>query len=40
MSQDFEDPNFDAIAYLNNRFPDEDSLMDLDDEIGKLNSEL
>jgi hypothetical protein len=30
MSQDFEDPNFDAIAYLNNRFPDEDSLVELD----------
>ncbi len=27
MSQDFEDPNFDAIAYLNKRFPDEDSLV-------------
>ena len=40
MSQDFEDPNFDAIAYLNTRFPDEDSLVDLDDEISKLNSEL
>lgn len=40
MSQDFEDPNFDAIAYLNARFPDEDSLVDLDDEIANLNSEL
>ena len=39
-SQNFEDINFDAIAYLNERFPDEDSLIDLDDEITKLNSEL
>lgn len=31
MSQNFEDPNFDAIAYLNNRFPDEDSLAELDE---------
>ena len=38
MSQDFEDPNFDAIAYLKNRFPDEDSLVELDDEISKLNT--
>ena len=29
--QNFEDPNFDAISYLNNRFPDEDSLVELDD---------
>lgn len=40
MSQNFEDPNFDPIAYLNEKFPDEESLINLDDEILHLNGEL
>lgn len=37
MSDEFEDAAFDPIAYLNKRFPDEESLVGLDDEIDKLN---
>ncbi len=40
MSSPFEDVNFDPIAYLNSRFPDEESLAGLDDEINSLNKEL
>ena len=37
MSGEFEDVNFDPIAYLNEKFPDEESLAGLDDEIERLN---
>jgi vacuolar protein sorting-associated protein 53 len=37
---DFEEVNFDPIAYLNRKFPDEESLAGLDQEIESLNAEL
>jgi hypothetical protein len=40
MSKEFEEAGFDPIAYLNAKFPDEESLIGLDQEIEKLNSEL
>ena len=36
----FDDDNFDPIAYINSRFPDENSLGNLDSEIAMLKSEL
>lgn len=39
-SNSFESANFDPIAYLNQRFPNEQSLAGLDAEIESLNSEL
>jgi vacuolar protein sorting-associated protein 53 len=40
MSKEFEEAGFDPIAYLNARFPDEESLIGLDAEIERLNAEL
>lgn len=37
---EFEEINFDPIAYLNTKFPDEESLAGLDQEIESLNAEL
>lgn len=39
-SSEFEELNFDPIAYLNKKFPDEESLAGLDNEIDSLNAEL
>jgi hypothetical protein len=39
-SNSFESANFDPIAYLNQRFPNEASLSGLDTEIESLNKEL
>ena len=36
-SSSFESPNFDPIAYLNQRFPNEASLSGLDTETDSLN---
>jgi hypothetical protein len=40
MSKEFEEVGFDPIAYLNDKFPDEESLVGLDSEIDRLNAEL
>lgn len=40
MSKEFEEVGFDPIAYLNDKFPDEESLVGLDSEIERLNAEL
>ena len=36
----FDDPNFDAINYINEQFPDEQSLEFIDTEIDFLKEEL
>ena len=36
----FEDPNFNIIAYLNEKFPDEESLASMDTFIAKIDSEI
>lgn len=39
-TSEFDEVNFDPIAYLNKKFPDEESLAGLDTEIDSLNAEL
>lgn len=38
--QDFDSKDFDVISYINYKFPNEQSLINLDTEITKLKSEL
>jgi len=40
MEKIFESDDFDPIAYINEKFPDENSLVNLDSEIEILENEL